>query len=490
MRLTHTLYACTTALLLAILTQEACQGDPAPRSVVLVSLDTLRADRLGAWGNPDGLTPNMDELAKSSVVFRNTWSQANVTLHSHASLFTSRYPSELGAMNYAPRSFEGHPTLAEVLSIYGFQTGAAVAGAQVKPGSGIERGFDSYFSTEVMGSLYHTVPKAIEWLDARDEEQPFFLFLHGYDTHSRYLRPTPFGFLYSDVHSFGPSQRAALVPLGINLIFKPWFFNNERSVTELRPLRGRSFTAETRRIVNKMTRLPRNNAQPWSETDHRHLTAIYDGAVSYADAFLGLFLRRLQARHLLDQVMLVVVSDHGESLGENNIYGHGYNLSDGDVHVPLIIRLPGGEGGGRQVEELVALLDVMATILDWLDIPAPAGIHGQSLLPAILGQEFHGHDAVFTEGFYQKVSARCREGMVVFTGLSADSTHLSAFLQTTPLDADAWQNSAVQDATLRESLRQAMLRWRLGLQPAAASGEPTDPEILRALQKDGYWEVQ
>ena len=163
-------------------------------SVVVVSLDTLRADRLGCYGDERGLTPNLDRFAAEALLFENAFSQSNNTVQSHASLFTSRYPSELCRLGPAYRLGAGSPpTLAEVLSAYGYQAGAFVAGGHLDPSFGLDAGFQEYAAPAQWGSLYHTWPLALKWLDRVDPARPTFLFLHGYDTHARYVKPTPFG---------------------------------------------------------------------------------------------------------------------------------------------------------------------------------------------------------------------------------------------------------------------------------------------------------
>ena len=162
-----------------------------PPPIVLISLDTLRPDRLGAWGSESGLTPNLDRVAAEAVVFERSYSQAGETLFSHASLFSGRYASELNRLTYTFSIPEEIPLLPQILKAYGYDTGAAVAGGQLDPAFGFDRGFDSYDVPGEWASLYHTVPRALAWLDDRgsDDPDPFLLFVHGYDAHHRWDHP-------------------------------------------------------------------------------------------------------------------------------------------------------------------------------------------------------------------------------------------------------------------------------------------------------------
>jgi len=185
---------------------QACAVDaqePTPKpNIILISLDTLRADRVGG---PDGLTPNLDLLAQESWTFRKTYAQSTETLFSHASVFSGRYPSELSTVDYHFSYPDNIPTMAQVLRLYGYKTGGSVAGGHLSPAFGLGQGFDHYAGPEEWGSLWHTAPAALGWVDGLNNE-PFFLFLHGYDTHSRYLKPSPVGYMYASMTPPGPGQ--------------------------------------------------------------------------------------------------------------------------------------------------------------------------------------------------------------------------------------------------------------------------------------------
>ncbi len=144
--------------------QPAREGPP---NIILVSMDTLRQDRLGVYGNEDGLTPNIDKLAAESVVFEDAWAVSNETLYSHAALFTSRYATETGPIFDTFKLADTFPTLASVLGVYGYESAAFVGGGHLSASFELGRGFDRYHSSGNWGSLYHSVPDALAWLDAR-----------------------------------------------------------------------------------------------------------------------------------------------------------------------------------------------------------------------------------------------------------------------------------------------------------------------------------
>jgi len=465
---------------------------PQPPPIILVSIDTLRADRLGAWGNPGGLTPSLDRFAAEAVVFERTYSQAGETLFSHASLFTSRYPSELGRLAYDFVAPEGDPTLAEVLGHYGYQSAAFVSGGHLAPGLGLERGFDLWRSLVDWGSLHETGPAALAWLDRRLEtdparaEQPFLLFVHGYDPHHRYLKPPPFGYLYTDADYRGVGEEAAARLNGTAMIFDGWLHTPQR-VAELLDFREpRLFGAPMKARLAEAVAGGEPGSKQLTARDVQHIRRIYDGAVSYADAWFGLFMAGLQRRGLLDEAVVVVLSDHGESLGERGLFNHRYSLSDEDLHVPLMVRLPGGEGGGRRVGEVVELTDLMPTLLEIAGAAPPAEIRGISLGGALAGGA-HPRRAAFSEGAFRQVSARSLEARLTYEGVGADSPWLTGLLEVAPLDGAGFTaEGAPEDA---EALRSAMVVWQRSLVRGEGGGV-VDPALRERLRERGYWGLE
>jgi arylsulfatase len=465
-----------------------CARAPSPPPIVLVSLDTLRADRLGVYGNPDGLTPNLDAFAASSIVFDHAWSQANQTNLSHASLFTSRYPSELGAIanGFSPAS--SIPTLASVLAVYGYRTAAFTGGAHLTRGFGLERGFQTWETPQELGSLYHTLPPALAWLDAHADGAPFLLFLHSYDTHQRYLKPSPVGLAWTDPGYHGAAQDIVRSATGTSQVVDDFAFpDNAQGELPLDLERLRLDDAGAHATILHKARARGSGATRLGAADEAYIRAAYDGAVAYADGWFGALAAGLSDRGLLDTAVIVVLSDHGESLGENGLWGHSWSLTDADLHVPLIVRLPGGRGGGAHVVGQVALLDVLPTLLELAGASPPAEIHGTSLVPALAGGPGPARPAVFSEGTARMISARSPTERVTFTGVDANSPFLTDLLHAAALDGPAFAGATTADPARRAALRDAMLAWRADLVPAPVF-EHADPALVKGLQEHGYWE--
>jgi len=468
-----------------------CGVEEGPPPIVLISLDTLRADRLGSYGNTRGLSPNLDRFAEQALVFDRCYAQANETLHSHASLFSARYTSELGPLSREFRYPEDVPSLAEVLQLYGYRTGAAVAGGHLNEAFGLQHGFQLYVTAQEWGSLYHTVPVALQWLSSLEGEDPFFLFLHGYDAHSRYLKPTPFGYALADPTYDGPGQTAVTTQDGTVSVFGDHLFEHNLLNKQFDYDAPYLWGPENLERLEQAATKPGAKVEPLGAQDHEHIRDVYDGAVRYLDAMFGFFMAGLQEQGLLDEVVVAVVSDHGESLGERGVYNHRYRLADEELQVVLMIRPPGGLEGGRHVQSLVGLYDVMPTLLDMAGAQAPALLRGRSLTP-YFSEAPPERDHMFAECGFRQVSVRSASQRLSFQGLSADSPYLADLIAAAPLDGPAFvAEPAVRDATALEPLRQELVSWKRSLPRAAARDvEPLDPEIVRGMQEHGYWESQ
>jgi choline-sulfatase len=296
----------------------------APRdelNLIVVTLDTFRADRLGAYGSRRGLTPHLDRFAEEGVVFETTDSVAPLTLPAHASLFTGRFPPGHGVHENAGVLGDGRGglTLAEVLARSGFRTGAFVAATVLDASRGLNRGFSHYDAVLPRRDAYgrqhgrrradQVVARAIQWLDVVAGSR-FFAWLHIYDAHAPYDSPAP----YRDAHGHP-----------------------------------------------------------------------YEGAVAYIDAQIGQLLEVLERRGLLDRTVVVVVGDHGESLGDHGEWTHGLFVYQSVLQVPLMIRAPLPSLRGRRVSGLTRSVDVMPTVLELLGVRHEARMDGESLLPLVAG---------------------------------------------------------------------------------------------------------
>lgn len=319
----------------------AAAPTPKPMNVLFVMLDTLRADRVGVYGNPRGLTPHIDQLARNGSVFLNTIAQAPWTTPSHASLFTSLYPSETNCANAATKGNvlqEGYVTWAEYFQRNGYSTAAFTSGIQIRGAVGFHQGFDLYQDIEYdkAYSLETIYEHLRAWLD-HHETEPWFLFAHTYAVHFPYK------------HQQYVDYRA---------IPRDW---------------------------NDQIRIDRDT---------------YDGGARFADEWVGILLRELKDRGLFDSTLVIIASDHGEELGEREMpqpAQHGHALYDEQLKVPLILHYPPKIPRGKTVAKQVRLLDLLPTVLDLQGWPQPVATHGLSLLP-LLRDEKEDERFAFSEG--------------------------------------------------------------------------------------------
>ncbi len=308
--------------------------------VILISIDTLRADHLSCYGYRAVRTPAIDALTQSGTLFVQINSQVPLTLPSHTSLFTSTYPFTNGVEENGQRLAAGATTLATVLASQGYQTAAFVGGFVLDRRFGLDQGFayyDSPFSLhghagqdsgDIKRAAASVVESAEGWLDAHPGK-PFFLFIHLYDLHTPYLLP--------------------------------------------RALQARSNVAQ------------------------------YDTELEYVDGTLGDLWQRLKRQGLYQKSLIVLTADHGEGLGDHGEMTHGYFIYQSTLRVPLIFHWPAGAPPYRaRVEDSAALLDVAPTILQFLGIAVPRQFEGRSLLRLAQGKSSGAATPVHSESRYAR----------------------------------------------------------------------------------------
>jgi arylsulfatase A-like enzyme/Flp pilus assembly protein TadD len=310
-------------VLLLALTTASAEAAARP-NVVLVTLDTTRADRMGFLGSTRGLTPQLDALAGQGTVFESAFAQAPITTVSHATILSGTYPQRHRVNDFGVPLPASVPWLPELLAARGYATAAFVGALILDPRGGLAPGFDRGFQTYDAGfrikrgkeDRYATmerrgeqvVTRALAWLDRRPPG-PFLLWIHLYDAHDPYEAPEPF------------RSRYARTP--------------------------------------------------------------YDGEIAYLDAQVGRLVAALRGKGLLDDTALAVFADHGESLGDHGESTHGVFLYDATIHVPLLVKFPGRRGAGQRVPSRVSLVDLAPTMLDVCGVAAPSDAQGQSLLPLL-----------------------------------------------------------------------------------------------------------
>jgi choline-sulfatase len=358
-------FALTAFLCLSL---AACRASPAPAEsepistrhpVVLVTIDTLRADRLGSYGSTRGLTPALDAFAREATRFTAAVSQVPLTLPSHATILTGLHPWRHGIRtNDGFRLAPTVPTLADALKASGYATGAFIGGYPLRASAGLSRGFDRYDDEFLKSSEATERPadevlrSATTWIEA-NRSQRFFAWIHLFDPHSPYAPPAPFAAAHRD--------------------------------------------------------------------------APYDGEVAYTDAALGRFLDRLRQWRLFAPATVIVVADHGESLGEHGERTHGTFLYDATIRVPLLIKVPTvrlkpdptkddvGSAfrrtvdddamptrSGRIVDVPVETADLAPTVAALAGV-ALAQTDGHSLLPLIAGAAGDPDRPAYSESYYQNV---------------------------------------------------------------------------------------
>jgi arylsulfatase A-like enzyme len=322
---------------------------PPPHHVLLVSIDTLRADHVGSYGYAKPTTPHLDALAAEAIVFENASTTAPWTLPAHASLLTGLYPSHHGAREERDSLSPDVTTLAGALRSRGFATASVVNVVFASAYFGLDRDFDTHVlvgnNERPRGTAREVTRRGLEWLDAQGERQTF-LFLHYFDAHSDYTAVSRFREPF-------PSQPGRL----------------RGRTRELYALNAGAIRAEPR--------------------DVDHLVSLYDAGVRQLDHDLGALFDALRERGRLADTLLVVTADHGEEFGEHGNFSHGRHYQE-LLRVPLIVRLPGGASGGARIAEPVSLVDVAPTVLAAVGADSDAATDGVDLAPLWRGASAAG----------------------------------------------------------------------------------------------------
>lgn len=459
--------------------------DPSRPNVVLVVMDTVRADHLSLYGYGRRTSPSLEALAKHATLYENAISAGSMTLSTHASIFTGLYPRRHGAHYDLPRYPGGRrlpdrfPTLAEILSRHGYVSlGVAANYGYLGPGFGLDRGFDYYDSRTATPLLRSTMPftlrdgatdilgrflppcardrttrraadvdaEAFQLVD-RYRGRPFFLFLNYMDAHSPYCPPPPYDTLFP-----GKLDR---------------FSNRDYVKLEADVLSGR-------RQVPAAVRAD--------------LVSQYDGGIAYLDHEIGRLVDRLRKRGLLDSTLLIVTADHGEAFGERSLIEHGVSVYQNQVHVPLLIHFP-GEARGRVVRADVSSVDLLPTVLDVAGIRTPAGLSGVSLRD---GAALRDRDVIaesYPNGYLVRYSPRFRRvSRAILRGplklIVTTAGRSSLFdLSRDPDEA----HDLLREGRKAPALRAQLARWLAHTKPSA-NPAALDPATLQRLRELGYVE--
>ncbi|HEY3131444.1 MAG TPA: sulfatase-like hydrolase/transferase [Acidobacteriota bacterium] len=434
----------TLALLSLSLMLSACSGasNPAAQSrsrshrdsnVLLITIDTLRADYLSCYGSKKVSTPNIDTLAARGVRFAKALAQVPLTSPSHASILTGTYPQVHKVRDIGGFVLDtGVPTIATVTHDAGFETAAFVGAAVLNRHYGMDRGFTSYVDdmneqrpderlpgvvAEIRGNV--VTRRALDWLQSQLPRgvgiQPgknFFLWVHYYDPHFPYDPPEPY-------HA-------------------------------------------------------------------RYAKDLYAGEVAFTDAEVGQVLTWLAQHGLRDRTLVVLVADHGESLGEHGENTHGVFLYDSTMHVPLIVAGPGAPAG-RVVTQQVRSIDIMPTIADFLGIPSGGRAQGVSLMPAIAEGKLVRSNYSFMETLYPKTHL----GWSELRGMRTDEWKViiapKPELYRLSADPSENRNVVIQNPAVADQLQKKI--WEIAGPPGRVERveiQPVDEQTRQQLQSLGY----
>ena len=329
------------------------------KNLVLLTIDTLRADHLPAYGYPRPTSPNIDRLARDGTTFENAFAARGHTWPSLTTLLTARYPRSTNVRGPKELLREGFPTTVELLESAGYQTRAFLTNF-------CEIGCGIFENCQCAGDE-KTIADAIRWLQQREGEQPFFLWVH-------LLRP--------------------------HLPYKPVArydrFTNKNHAAKHGKVDG------SRPAINAIYQ----RQHELSSEDLAYLNGLYDGEILWADALLGRLLDALERRRLLDESLVVFSSDHGEDLYQHNkFFEHGCSIYDSSLQVPLIVRLPDGRRADTRTSDVVGLIDLMPTLLDLLGVPKLSSFEGESFAPLLLDGTAKSFQGVISEHYREQQGA-------------------------------------------------------------------------------------
>ncbi len=342
-----------------------------PNHLILVSIDTLRADFLGCYGHPFVQSPHLDQLAENGVRFHTHISAAPSTLSSHTSLMTGTYPQRHGVARNGFRVPDDNETLAEVLVGAGFRTAAFIGAAPLGPAVNFHQGFQHYDGSSaftlrgdernpsgVERPASDVTDSVLAWLDSEDSsfDDRLFLFVHYFDVHHPYQAPPPYAGMYGR-HPYDSISERQRVWIDVTKKLEAEGAQDlEQHYHDVRPqlfeLEGRGKT----------------------------LAAAYAEEITYTDAEIGRLFEGLRSRGLWNDALVVVTSDHGETMLEHSpVFDHGATVYDTEVRTPLLFRLPDERLAGTVIAPLVSATDVFPTVLDFLGVPHSHEVDGQSL---------------------------------------------------------------------------------------------------------------
>ena len=393
-------------------------------NVLLVTLDTTRWDRIGAYGDVTAATPHLDRLASEGVLFEQAIAPAPLTLPAHSTMFTGLRPPQHGVRDNGGYVLDPrHTTLATRMKTTGRATGAFVGAFVLDAKFGLDAGFETYFDnfdlsrqrTVSLGSIARTagevVDHALPWLEEH-ASQRFFTWVHFYDAHTPYEPPEPYRTRFRD-----------------------------------RP---------------------------------------YAGEIAYVDSQIGRLLQWLEGRSLTDRTLIVVIGDHGESLNEHGEATHGLFVYEATTRVPFIIRAPYSQARARRISGVVRTEDVMPTVLELVGQPVPDGIHGRSLAPLIAGASNDLNLDAYSESLYARNHYGWSELRSLRSGRFKFIATTRPELYDLERDPQELRNLFDERRSLADRMAQELERLSAEEAGEAAGPSTVDPETRERLAALGY----
>jgi len=423
---------------------------PAHPNILLVGIDTLRADAVGAYrARRPSLTPSIDRLAAGSDTYLGAWSTINSTNPSFASIHSGLYPKNTEVYDLRTPLPADRPVLAELLGRAGYDTMATVSAHHLgNHNSGLGRGFATFTTAPEHFAAELPVDLTIDWIARRADadragDRPFFVWLHLYDPHTPHVPPQPFA------DGMAPAAAAGLGPVPAWVAFR-------------QP--G-----------------PRGFAEPVLAGDRD----LYDGEVAYTDRQVGRLLGFLESRGLDGSTLVALVADHGENEGEHGLLFRHVGLWDTTTHVPLVVRFP-GQASGRRVEAMVQTIDLFPTLLKAAGLTPPPS-DGRDLRE-LAGPGRSGRPEVFAE-HSNRMGAMVRNTAYQYIVSAGNAKVLldGAYLYDLKADPTEVANLAGRGLPAETRLAGDLARWRAERRPGAAAAlQSVTPEDAARLRSLGY----
>jgi arylsulfatase A-like enzyme len=326
---------------LNILSSAGCGRNWKDYNVLFVSLDTLRADSCGFMGYGRRTTPFLNEFSKGAAVFESMYTHSPWTDQSHATIFSSLYP-RVHSITFHFKNYLRF-SAASILKKYGYKTAGFVESISLDSRIGIATGFDEYYNQSDPGNIQNNRAsdnnrRVFDWIK-KNGEKKFFAFVHYFDIHYPYDPPGNYRNLFHKDEYEGGVNR-----IGKNLDF-------------IRP------------------------SPPLEQI--RQAKALYDGEIAFTDDQARRLISLLEDYKILDRTLVVIFSDHGEGFGEHRLYAHGNSLYQELLHIPAMMRVPGREFAGRRIKGVTRTIDILPTVLDYLEADTEEALQGVSLIPEI-----------------------------------------------------------------------------------------------------------